>query len=240
MERFFYLPIQNTDYFFCMICLTNIPERFKNFTIQKKKLPDLVLYDAITPETIGFDEQCSKINFDPILDSQKGRKALWLSNINVFEYFLTLSSKYLIVIQDDAIVPKNLQNILEKNYVFHKDFLSLGGTRLGQYASCNLYNKYCISNILESIKEYPIDRGLDHYISDIDTGTKEKRPYNCHIKLSNLSPILTKVNSKTSKKSMRVYYDSGRIFINKNKNKNKNYYFLFFRKIITFLMNLKS
>ena len=207
MERFSHLPLINDDFFICMICLTNIKERNNNFISEKKKNPELVLYDAITPEAIDFDKKCSKLNFHHILNSQKGRKALWLSNLEVFEYFLQSEYKYLVVVQDDAILPENLKDILKKKYVNHLEFLQLGGTRLGQYASCNLYNKYCIKNIFNSIKKYPIDRGLDHYISNIATGTKEKRPFNVHISLSNLPPKLTSVNNIISNRSMRKYYD---------------------------------
>ena len=208
MERFQFLDNANGEYFFCMICLTKIKERHENFTLQKQTIPELVLYNAITPKEIDFDKRCSKINFHPCLDVQKGRRALWLSNIDVFENFLKMEYKYLVIIQDDAVVPKNLKQILNKYYVNHKEFIDLGGTRLGQYASCNLYNKNCITNILNSIKRYPIDRGLDHYISNIDpSGTREKRPYNLHIKLSNLPHPLTRVNPSISDKSMREYYN---------------------------------
>lgn len=209
LDRFSNLPIKkNSEYFFCMICLTKIKERYKNFSLQKKKIPELVLYNAITPKEIDFDERCSKINFHTRLDVQKGRKALWLSNIDVFENFLKLKYKYLVVLQDDAVVPENLKDTLNKNYINHKEFLDLGGTRLGQYASCNLYNKKCIANILDSIKKYPIDRGLDHYISNIPTYPKYKDiPYNFHCKLSNLPKTITNVNPIISNKSMREYYN---------------------------------
>ncbi len=209
LKRFSYLPLQNSEYFFCMICLTKNKERYENFTLQKKIIPELALYDAITPELIGFDEQCSKINFHPILNSQKGSRALWLSQIDVFEYFLKTDYKYLVVLEDDAVVPKNLKDILDKKYVNHKEFLDLGGTRLGQYASCNLYNKYCITNILDTIKTYPIDRNLDHYASNVCcSGTKEPRPFNLHCKLSNLPSTITKVNPIISNKSMRLHHDN--------------------------------
>lgn len=207
MDRFQFLDDANGEYFFCMICLTKHKERRENFNLQKQTIPELVLYNAITPEEIDFDERCSKINFHPLLDVQKGRKALWLSNIDVFENFLKMEYKYLVIIQDDAVVPKNLKEILNKHYVNHKEFIDLGGTRLGQYASCNLYNKNCITKILDSIKTYPIDRGLDHYISNIGTGTGKKRPYNFHCKLSNLPHPLTSVNPSISNKSMRKYYN---------------------------------
>ena len=154
LERFSNLPIKkNSEYFFCMICLTKVKERYENFSLQKKKIPELVLYNAITPEEIDYDERCSKINFHTRLDNQKGRRALWLSNIDVFENFLNLEYKYLVVLQDDAVLPEKLEDTLNKKYVNHKEFLDLGGTRLGQYASCNLYNKKCIANILNSINK---------------------------------------------------------------------------------------
>lgn len=206
MERFLYLPNTKSEYFFCMVCLTNVKERYDNFKLQKKNIPTLSAYDAITPDTKNFYEECSKINFDENLNNQKGRKALWLSNINLFKYFLTTEYKYLVVFQDDAIAPKNLINILDKYYVNHPDFLKVGGVRLGQFASCNLYNKYCIKNILDTIKIYSIDRGLDHYISNI--GDKKKNvPYNFNNKLSNLPETITTVNNYISSRSMRIYYD---------------------------------
>jgi len=208
MDRFQFLDNANGQYFFCMICLTKIKERHENFTLQKQTIPELVLYNAITPQEIDFDERCSKINFHPRMDDQKGVRALWLSNIDVFENFLNLEYKYLVILEDDAVVPKNLKEILNKYYVNHKEFIDLGGTRLGQYSSCNLYNKNCITNILNSIKRYPIDRGIDHYISNIDpSGTREKRPYNLHCKLSNLPHPLTRVNQSISDKSMIKYYN---------------------------------
>ena len=85
MDRFQFLDNANGEYFFCMICLTKIKQRHENFTLQKQTIPELVLYNAITPEEIDFDERCSKINFHPRMDSQKGVRALWLSNIDVFE-----------------------------------------------------------------------------------------------------------------------------------------------------------
>jgi len=206
MERFLYLPNTKSEYFFCMVCLTNVKERYDNFKLQKKNIPTLSAYDAITPDAKNFYEECSKINFDENLNNQKGRKALWLSNINLFKYFLTTEYKYLVVFQDDAIAPKNLINILDKYYVNHPDFLKVGGVRLGQFASCNLYNKYCIKNILDTIKIYSIDRGLDHYISNI--GDKKKNvPYNFNNKLSNLPETITTVNNYISSRSMRIYYD---------------------------------
>lgn len=206
MERFLYLPNTKSEYFFCMVCLTNVKERYDNFKLQKKNIPTLSAYDAITPDAKNFYEECSKINFDENLNNQKGRKALWLSNINLFKYFLTTEYKYLVVFQDDAIAPKNLINILDKYYVNHPDFLKVCGVRLGQFASCNLYNKYCIKNILDTIKIYSIDRGLDHYISNI--GDKKKNvPYNFNYKLSNLPETITTVNNDISNRSMRIYYD---------------------------------
>lgn len=206
LNRFSYLQDKKEDFLFCMICITTKKDRYENFLLQKKKIPDLVLYDAITPEEKHFNERCSKLNFHKILNNQKGRKALWLSNIDVFEYFLNSDYKYLVVLQDDAVVPKNIKDLLNKNYVNHPQFLDIGGCRLGQYASCNLYNKNSISKILDSIKIYKIDRGLDHYISNIPTGTKEERPFNFRCSLSNVSAI-TEVNPHISNNSMRLYYD---------------------------------
>ena len=143
---------------------------------------------------------------------KKGEKALWLSNLELFEYFLKSNHKYLVAVQDDATLPENLKDILKEKYVNHPDFLGLGGTRLGQFASCNLYNKHCIKNILNSIKEYPIDRGLDHYVSNIpDPWTKEERPFNLYTSLPGLPRLLTSVNGSISKKSMRIYYDKKKI-----------------------------
>ena len=39
-------------------------------------------------------------------------------------------------------------DIKSKNHLHHKDFIKYGGTRLGQYSSGNLYNKYCVNNIV--------------------------------------------------------------------------------------------
>ena len=226
LNRFHNLPTHCGDYFFCMICLTNIKDRYKNFTLQKKIIPELVLYNAITPLLKGFEKECAKYNFHPILKNQQGRRALWLSNIKVFEYFLKSRYKYLIVQQDDSIVPENFQEILNKDYINHKDFLKLGGVRLGQYASCNLYNKFCITNILETINQYPIDRGLDHYISNIPTGTKEKRPYIFNKKLSELPSTITKVNPEISRQSARIMYNKNFL----SKEKIKSLIFSFFDK----------
>tara|TARA_B000000565_G_scaffold167939_1_gene127017 strand:+ start:18761 stop:19399 length:639 start_codon:yes stop_codon:yes gene_type:complete len=212
MERFSYLPSNNDEFFICMICLTKHDARKNNFIFEKKKNPELVLYDAITPEVIDFNKQCSKLNFHHHLNLQKGRKALWLSNLELFEYFLKSNHKYLVAVQDDATLPENLKDILKEKYVNHPDFLGLGGTRLGQFASCNLYNKHCIKNILNSIKEYPIDRGLDHYVSNIpDPWTKEERPFNLYTSLPGLPRLLTSVNGSISKKSMRIYYDKKKL-----------------------------
>ena len=213
MSRFSYLPTESSEYLFCMICVTDNKERYDNFKLQKNNIPELVLYDAITPKTEGFEDLCSKLNFDSCLDLQKGRKALWLSNVSVFEYFLKSDFKYLVVIQDDTIIPyrtdssvSNLKTILNY-YVNHEEF-DLGGTRLGQYASCNLYNKHCITNILDTIKKYPIDRGLDHYISNICDPRlyPKKLPFNFRCGLSNL-PQLTKMDQNLSVKSLRLKYD---------------------------------
>lgn len=217
-DRFSNLPKQNGEYFFCMICLTTFKERYSNFTRQKKKIPDLVLYDAITPQLKGFEKECAKLDFHPILKREQGTKALWLSNIKIFEYFLKTRYKYLIILEDDSIVPENLQEILNKEYINHKDFLKFGGVRLGQYASCNLYNRYCVKKIFETINKYPIDRGIDHYISNIPTGTKEKRPYIFNKKLSELPSTITKVNPEIAKKSVRISYNKN--FLSKEKIKN--------------------
>lgn len=207
-DRFMFLPAQDHVFLVCMICLTDVKERYDNFEIQKNNIPELVLFDAITPYVEKFHEQCSKINFHEDLNNQKGRKALWLSNINVFKYFLTTECKYLVVAQDDAVMPNNLIDILNKNYINHTDFLKLGGVRLGQYASCNLYNKFCVRNILDSIETYPVDRGLDHYISNIDsTGSRQQVPHNLHICMSHLPKTLTTVNSSISQNSMRIKYN---------------------------------
>ena len=207
-DRFMFLPTKDHQFLFCMICLTDVKERYENFKIQKNNIPELVLYDAITPYVENFHEQCSKITFHEDLNNQKGRKALWLSNINVFKYFLTTECKYLVVVQDDAVVPNNLIDILNNNYINHTDFLKLGGVRLGQFASCNLYNKFCVKNILDSIETYPIDRGLDHYISNIDpTGKRQHVPHNLHSSLPGLPKTLTTVNSAISQNSMRIKYN---------------------------------
>ena len=206
-ERLSHLPSNNDEYFFCMICLTKIKERYDNFTLQKKNIPELALYDAITPYAKDFNELCSKFKFHSILNSKKGTKALWLSQLEIFKYFLNSEHKYLVLLEDDAVVPSNLKELLDKDYINHGEFLQFGGTRLGQYASCNLYNKHCIKNILETIKTYPIDRGLDHYASNIPSGTGEKRPHILKCSLYNLPKILTQVNPYLSKKSVRLYYD---------------------------------
>ena len=67
-------------------------ERITLFSIKKKSRFVSVLYDAITPEVIDFNKQCSKLNFHHHLNLQKGRKALWLSNLELFEYFLKSNS----------------------------------------------------------------------------------------------------------------------------------------------------
>ena len=212
MERFSYLPSNNDDFFICMICLTKHDARKNNFIFEKKKNPELVLYDAITPEVIDFNKQCSKINFQHNSHIKKGGKALWLSQLELFKYFLKSNHKYLVAVEDDATLPENLKDILKEKYVNHPDFLRLGGTRLGQFASCNLYNKHCVKNILNSIKEYPIDRGLDHYVSNIpDPWTKEERPFNLYTSLPGLPRLLTSVNGSISKKSMRIYYDKKKL-----------------------------
>jgi len=212
MERFSYLPSNNDDFFICMICLTKHDARKNNFIFEKKKNPELVLYDAITPEVIDFNKQCSKLNFQHNSHIKKGGKALWLSQLELFKYFLKSNHKYLVAVEDDATLPENLKDILKEKYVNHPDFLRLGGTRLGQFASCNLYNKHCVKNILNSIKEYPIDRGLDHYVSNIpDPWTKEERPFNLYTSLPGLPRLLTSVNGSISKKSMRIYYDKKKL-----------------------------
>ena len=208
LANFLYGNISKGDYLFCMICLTNVPERFDNFWKQKEKIPNLLLYDAITPKDNNFEYRCSLVNFHYNLTTQKGRKALWLSNLDVFQTFLHLDYKYLVVLQDDAIAPENLEGILNEHYVRHPEFLSLGGVRLGQYASCNLYNKHCTRNILEAVKVYPIDRGLDHYISNVATGYMQWLPFLLKWELSNLPKTITTVNPVTSEKSMRKYYDT--------------------------------
>lgn len=208
MERFPILPKVKSEYFFCMICLTNTKERYENFKLQKKNIPNLAVYDAITPDMKVFSEECSKFKFHKNMDERKGSKAVWLSQINVFNYFLKTHCKYLVVLEDDAVVPANLEDLLNKNYVNHEEFLELGGTRLGQYASCNLYNKFCVKNILDTIKKYPIDRNLDHYASNINTtGKKQTVPKNFHTSLSNLPKKITNVNPNISKKSMCGYFN---------------------------------
>lgn len=36
MERFLFLPNTKSEYFICMICVTNSIERYENFKLQKK------------------------------------------------------------------------------------------------------------------------------------------------------------------------------------------------------------
>ena len=212
MERFSYLPSNNDDFFICMICLTKHDARKNNFIFEKKKNPELVLFDAITPEVIDFNKQCSKLNFQHNSHIKTGGKAVWLSQLELFKYFLKSNHKYLVVVEDDATLPENLKDILKEKYVNHPDFLRLGGTRLGQYASCNLYNKHCVKNILNSIKEYPIDRNLDHYASNIpDPGATEERPFNLYTSLPGLPRLLTSVNDSISKKSVCAYYNKKKL-----------------------------
>ena len=66
MERFSYLPSNNDDFFICMICLTKHDARKNNFIFEKKKNPELVLYDAITPEVIDFNKHVQKLIFSII------------------------------------------------------------------------------------------------------------------------------------------------------------------------------
>lgn len=210
LAKFLYGSVSKGNYLFCMICLTKVPERFENFWKQKEKIANLLVYDAITPNDNNFEYRCSLVNFHYNLIRQRGRQALWLSNLDVFQTFLHLDYQYLVVMQDDAIAPENLEDTLNEHYVHHPEFATLGGVRLGQYASCNLYNKHCIRNILEAVKIYPIDRGLDHYISNIATGHMQRLPFLCRWELSNLPKTITTVNHVTSEKSMRKYYDSVR------------------------------
>ena len=179
MSRFSNLPPEDDEFLFCMICLTNVEERKNNYINQKNILPKLALYDAVTPSMDEFDKMSSNTNFHNKMKEQTGTRALWLSDIEVFKYFLESKHKYLVVCEDDAVLPKNLEDILIKKYIYDEEYLKLGGIRLGQYSSCNLYNKFCIKNILDTIKmeQYPIDRGIDHYISNIGSGTGEKRPF---------------------------------------------------------------
>ena len=117
----------------------------------------------------------------------------------------------MVLLEDDAVVPPNLENLLNTNYVNHKDFLKLGGTRLGKYSLCNLYNKFCVRNILDTIEKYSIDRNLDHYASNItQRGKKQKVPYNLHCGLSNL-PLIANVHPDISKKSIRKHYNQKKI-----------------------------
>lgn len=224
MSRFSNLPPEDDDFLFCMICITNVKERKNNYINQKNILPKLALYDAITPYTDNFDKMCSNTNFHRDLIKQAGRRALWLSNIGVFEYFLKSSHKYLVVAQDDAVLPNNLEDILKKKYIYDDEYLKLGGIRLGQYACCNLYNKFCIKRILDTIKmeQYPIDRGMDHYISNIDASRarRTKLPkllyWGGEIHTSWLPSTLVKV---LNIKSMRINYDNDYSKILKKKSR---------------------
>lgn len=214
MERFSNLPTEQDDFLYCMICVTDIKERYTNYLNQKIVLPNLALYSAITPFAEFFDKQCSMINWHPILDNKKGTKALWLSQIEIFTYFLKTNHKYLVLLEDDAIVPNDFEYVLRNRYINDKEYLKLGGIRLGQYASCNLYNKFCAKNIIDTIHnpKYPIDRNLDHYVSNIGTGTGEYRPF---ILLcgsdgdgsGHLPATLVKVEPSISRKSVRIKND---------------------------------
>lgn len=207
-DRFMYTPVPDQEFLFCMMCLTGVEERYKNYKVQKSKIPNLVLFDAITPDMQGFDVECSKHNFHKKWAMGSGSKALWLSQISVFNYFLKTRCNYLVLLEDDAVVPPDLEDTLVKKYINHNEFITLGGTRLGQYASCNLYNKHCVKNILNTIKKYPIDRNLDHYVSNINpSGLKQQVPYNVHGCLTNLPKTITTVNIDISRNSARELYN---------------------------------
>lgn len=213
MKRFTNLPSQDEYFLFCMICLTNVKERYENYINERKKIPKLALFDAITPLTDEFQEKCLSVNFHKRMTNEKGSKGCWLSIIEIFSYFIQTNHKYLVVLEDDAKVPKNIENILKLKYINDEEYLKLGGIRLGPYCVCNLYNKSCVQTILNTIKmkEYPIDRNLDHYVSNIGTGTGEKRPFLVHIGKDNecmhLPSTLVKVVNSISQTSERIKYD---------------------------------
>jgi hypothetical protein len=205
MERFRNLPDKNDEFLIITICLTNIKERYENYVKQKKNISSLALFDAITPFDKVFKEKNKQINFLPYI--KDGTRALWLSDILIFQYFMNSNHKCLIVVEDDASLPINMIDIIKEHHIKHNDFIKYGGTRLGQYASCNLYNKFCVNNILKTIVKYPIDRGIDHYISNICSENKQILPYLFNTTLSGI-PLLTSMNQDLSNRSVRIYYDN--------------------------------
>ena len=103
--------------------------------------------------------------------------------------------------EDDAEITNNIEHILSNNHIKHPDFASKGGVRLGQYSSCNLYNKMCVENILKTITSYSIDRNPDHFLSNIAPSKQKQVPVNLLCGLKGVS-LLTKMNSSVSNNSM--------------------------------------
>jgi len=201
------MPRPDDQFLFIMICLTGHKKRFENYARQKSTLPELAICNAITPSDSDFDQKCSMVNFRHDFTG-RGSKGLWLSNLEVFAYFLKSTHTYLVVLEDDAIIPGGLRSSLLTQHVVHPKFLALGGTRLGQYASCNLYNKACVKNILSAIRSHPIDRNADHYFSNVCCpGYMREVPYNV-MGLEGLGiPAIAKVDQEISKESMRSQHD---------------------------------
>lgn len=205
IERFSNLPDKNDEFLIITICLTKIKERYENYAKQKKNISSLALFDAITPFDEVFKEKNKEINFLPNI--KNGTRALWLSDISIFQYYMNSNHKYLIVVEDDASLPINMLDIIKEDHIKHNDFKKYGGTRLGQYSSCNLYNKFCVKNILNTIVKYPIDRGIDHYISNICSKNKQTLPFLFNINLYGI-PLLTSMNHELLNKSARAKYDN--------------------------------
>ena len=63
-----------------------------------------------------------------------------------------------------------------------------------------------MNNILNTIDKYQIDRGIDHYISNICSQGKQELPYNFAYGLDGI-PKIIRMNNKLSNNSMRINFD---------------------------------
>lgn len=136
------------EYFY--INLDKDIKRLHNIKINLKKANiKATRFSAINGSTLNFSELIKEkiIDTDDFKTVKKGSLANMLSHTEIWKYALKKEYKYIVVFEDDCIIPINFNNILD-NYKLDMDFdiFFLGGCFINGY----LYNeKYIIPKIVD-------------------------------------------------------------------------------------------
>ena len=126
------------------------------------------------------------------------------------QVFLSKQTHLLHYCQDDANMAPDIIEQIEMKILKRAEFITGGGARLGPYATCKIYNRDGVRRILATLETHPIDRGLDHYISNICSTGKQQIPLQIWTGGAdfNIAPLDKSISKERTRKTLNQRFEN--------------------------------